>query len=72
MAIAPESRQRGLGRALLVQVMEQFKGHWFLEVRESNAKARRLYEGVGFAVTRRRKNYYSAPLEDGLEMSKHS
>ncbi len=37
-----------------------------LEVRESNAAARALYEKCGFAITGRRKAYYSHPAEDAV------
>ena len=37
-----------------------------LEVRESNEAARRLYEGLGFRVVARRRQYYSRPEEDAL------
>ncbi len=38
----------------------------FLEVRESNAKARTLYERCGFNELARRKKYYLNPVEDGI------
>ena len=38
----------------------------FLEVRESNIAARKLYEKAGFEPTGRRKSYYTDPLEDAL------
>ena len=40
-----------------------------LEVRESNAAARKLYESLGFAVEDRLENYYGD--EDGLRMELH-
>lgn len=44
----------------------------WLEVRESNARARRLYERYGFADVGRRRGYYPAPAglrEDAVVMS---
>ncbi len=38
----------------------------FLEVRESNLPARRLYEKHGFHETGRRRNYYHNPAEDAI------
>ena len=38
----------------------------FLEVRESNTAARRLYEKLGFRQTGRRKSYYTNPIEDAV------
>jgi len=37
-----------------------------LEVRRSNAAARRLYESLGFEVAATRPNYYVSPAEDAL------
>ena len=37
-----------------------------LEVRRSNAPARRLYERLGFEVAATRPNYYVSPQEDAL------
>ena len=72
IAIAPDWRGVGLARGLLWKLLETYKGLWFLEVRESNAPARRLYEAAGFRVIGRRKEYYRDPVEDAIEMSKHS
>jgi ribosomal-protein-alanine N-acetyltransferase len=38
----------------------------FLEVRESNLAARRLYEKLAFMETGRRKLYYQEPEEDAI------
>jgi ribosomal-protein-alanine N-acetyltransferase len=38
----------------------------YLEVRESNTAARRLYEGLGFEVLSRRNDYYRRPVEAAL------
>lgn len=42
----------------------------FLEVRDSNVAARRLYEKLGFTENGRRKAYYSNPTEDAILYSK--
>lgn len=42
----------------------------FLEVRESNLPARRLYEKHGFRQTGRRCNYYQSPPEDAVLYSR--
>ena len=42
----------------------------FLEVRESNTAARKLYEKLGFRETGRRKAYYSNPIEEAILYSK--
>jgi tRNA threonylcarbamoyladenosine biosynthesis protein TsaB len=42
----------------------------YLEVRESNAKARAFYLAQGFEEHGRRKNYYAEPAEDALTLGK--
>ena len=68
IAVAADSRRRGLGRTLLDQLLRQAEDSGaefvFLEVRESNQPARRLYEGAGFVRVGGRKSYYRKPLED--------
>jgi [ribosomal protein S18]-alanine N-acetyltransferase len=70
LAVAPESRGRGIGAALLDAVTTDALGRGtsqlYLEVRESNSAARRLYEAAGFHEIGRRKQYYMRPVEDAL------
>lgn len=70
LAILPAARRRGIARALLLHVLAEAEaaGHLraTLEVRRSNAAARRLYEGLGFTVRGVRSAYYSDPVEDAL------
>ena len=54
---------------LLSALLRQYPGTWFLEVRESNAAARALYDDLGFELRGRRTRYYSDPDEDGLVMA---
>lgn len=69
MAVAPEARRRGLGRALVVAGLHRLAAAGTrtcrLEVRPSNQAARRLYEGLGFRLVGRRPAYY-ADREDAL------
>ena len=64
------SRRQGIGtrllEALLARANESDSTAVFLEVRESNAAARDLYEKMGFQETGRRKGYYSDPAEDAV------
>lgn len=68
IVVAPEERRAGLGTrllaALLAQARETNSQSVFLEVRESNAAARSLYEKAGFKFTAHRKSYYTSPQED--------
>lgn len=61
MAIDPSMQGQGLGFRLLEQSIEQLQNdpiQIFLEVRESNTPAIKLYEKAGFHQIDLRKNYY--------------
>ena len=72
VAIHPDFRGRGIGEALMRQVIDKVRknGATFmtLEVRVSNAPAATLYRKLGFEVLGVRKNYYTHPDEDALMM----
>ena len=74
VAVAPGSRRRGIGAALLAALLEEAARRQAavvqLEVRESNLAARRLYEKNGFETVGKRKKYYEKPTEDAILMSK--
>lgn len=68
MAIDPNFQQRGLGLQLLEQSIDGLGSQCnmvFLEVRQSNTAAIKLYEKIGFAQMDLRKNYY--PTAQGKE-----
>lgn len=59
VAVRPEHRKQGLGRALLhTLLMTEGVTVVFLEVRASNSAARALYRSSGFQETGTRKRYY--------------
>ena len=70
LAVAPRLRKRGIGVALLDSVLGDAAargiGALFLEVRESNLAARKLYASRQFEEVGRRKRYYRSPEEDAL------
>jgi ribosomal-protein-alanine N-acetyltransferase len=72
IAVAPTARRRGVGKLLLDQILRaaaQFGAKTvFLEVRESNDEAKKLYEARGFSIAGRRTDYYRKPDEDALIM----
>ncbi len=72
IAVASQARGQGLGRRLLDDALRRAGAEHvsavYLEVRESNAAARRLYESTGFEVIGRRRRYYRSPDEDALVM----
>lgn len=67
LTVAPAHQGRGHARALLAHLADAAKAHHaaqiWLEVRESNERARRLYERWGFEAIGLRKGYY--PAADG-------
>jgi ribosomal-protein-alanine N-acetyltransferase len=68
VAVIGSARRRGLGSRLLGEflnlVRERGGSEVYLEVRESNLAARRLYEKWAFVETGKRKAYYHDPPED--------
>ncbi|RJF40790.1 ribosomal-protein-alanine N-acetyltransferase [Actinomyces sp. 2119] len=72
VATAPWARRRGLAGTLVTTLVDDARraGCWsvLLEVRESNAVARRLYQSHGFEVIGRRRRYYADPQEDAVVM----
>jgi ribosomal-protein-alanine N-acetyltransferase len=71
MAIDPEARRQGLARQLLQSALKRFPGVWYLETRESNAAAQKLYESVGFRICGRRAAYYTNPRETAIVMKQN-
>lgn len=73
VAVSPDCRRQGIGRALIAELTERAKraGLAFvtLEARASNAPAITLYEGAGFRRVGVRKNFYTAPAEDAVLMT---
>lgn len=74
MAVSADYRRQGIGKALM-QEMEK-RGQqidvsvFFLEVRESNEAAKKLYEQMGYREIGKRKRFYERPVEDAIVMSK--
>lgn len=70
LGVATAHRRQGLGRTLVqgVEVLLAERGvrAVYLEVRESNAGARRLYQSLGFVEVARRTRYYRRPVEDAV------
>lgn len=74
IATLPRFRRRGVGRALLAELFRRADDAGvdclFLDVRESNALARALYNACGFRESGRRSAYYRAPREDAILMER--
>lgn len=72
VAVKAERRQRGIGARLLAYAIKSEVPEGvetvFLEVREANAAARRLYSSEGFTEISIRKNYYKNPTDNAVIM----
>ena len=70
IAVNATVRRGGVGRLLLRHLLTtaRVRGvrEMFLEVRQSNAGARTMYENEGFVEVGRRAKYYVHPVEDAL------
>ena len=75
LAVDPQYRRQGLGRYLLLHLLQQARdAHCtlvLLEVRRSNKSAIRLYQGAGFRQIGTRRNYYPghAQREDAFVLA---
>ncbi len=74
VAVTPTARGRGVGAMLLDAALDEAvrrgAAMTYLEVRESNTAAQRLYTSRGFTTLGRRRNYYHDPLEDALVLGR--
>ena len=68
IAIHPDFRRLHIATELLRAELTRWPGAHFLEVRQSNAAARSLYEGLGFQAVGERPAYYDNPSETGIVM----
>lgn len=74
LAVLPGRRLHGIGSALLARVLSEAPAlgatRAYLEVRQSNDVARRLYQRFGFTVSGTRRGYYSQPVEDAIVLTR--
>ncbi len=72
VAVDEQYRRRGIARTLLESLFaataEDGLRGYTLEVRVSNDRAIRLYEGLGFTITGVRRGYYTDNREDAYVM----
>lgn len=75
VTVSPDHQGRGHARCLLAALQAECRrlhlGTLWLEVRESNQRARTLYRRLGFAEVGLRRGYYPAPAsrrEDAIVM----
>lgn len=73
IAVDIDYRRKGIAAELLKALFDNtadFAQKVMLEVRKSNIAAISLYERNGFETVGMRKNFYQAPLEDAVLMTK--
>lgn len=68
MAVHPNFQRKGFGKKLMEKALSFPANKIFLEVRESNFPAQKLYESFGFKIINKRKNYYQDNNETALVM----
>ena len=73
VAVLPDYRKRGIGRALISELIKLAKENglrlMLLEVRAGNEAATSLYQRLGFERRGLRPHYYKNPREDALLMT---
>jgi len=72
VAVDPPFRRRGVACRLIEQLLANFHGNVYLEVRASNLGARKLYHSIGFEAVGVRNDYYDTPGESAIVMKFHS
>lgn len=74
VCVAQNARRRGVGRQLMEELLKEAKECGvtvlFLEVRQSNEAARKLYTVCGFEEIGMRKGFYELPKEDAVLMQR--
>ena len=69
LVVDPEVRKRGVGSRLMREMLDLRAGAtWYLEVRESNRRARNLYKKLGFSDVSLRQAYYQDTGESAVVM----
>lgn len=73
IAIAKDFQRKGFAKDLVQFIMSKLLDEkcfkFFLEVRESNDVAKKLYEKMGFSMIGSRKKYYHSPDENAMVLS---
>ena len=71
-AVRKDLRGKGIGTDFLTALLEYLKNDGakiaYLDVRESNLAAQKLYQKCGFSPLGRRKRFYENPTEDAIGM----
>ena len=72
LAVHHKHRKKGIGGKLIEKLINDARERGlkklYLEVRQSNVPAQKIYKKHGFKVLDRRREYYQHPVEDALVM----
>lgn len=73
LAVHKDYRRLGIATELVKDIIEDLSENEcrviFLEVRDSNEAAKRIYSEFNFTIIGTRKNYYISPVEDAVVMA---
>jgi len=72
LAVDPAFRHHGVGRRMVQEMISRRPGTLWLEVRETNVNARKLYKSLGFIEAGCRPDYYPDSGESAIVMKVHS
>ncbi len=72
VSVRDDLRGKGIGTAMITALLNYLRQDGakiaYLDVRESNVAARKLYAKCGFSEIGRRKRFYQKPTEDAIGM----
>jgi ribosomal-protein-alanine N-acetyltransferase len=72
LATDPPHRRKGYAKRLIIDLLTSGAEAVFLEVRESNQAAKKLYKSLEFIEVSIRKHYYRDPPESAIVLKFHS
>ncbi|HET9399712.1 MAG TPA: GNAT family N-acetyltransferase [Candidatus Acidoferrales bacterium] len=74
LGVSPQDRRKGIATRLLMQALRHGAQHGvtraYLEVRSKNEAGRNFYAANSFRADGGRENYYTAPSDDAILMSR--
>ena len=68
--VDPAYHGQGIASEMIKMVKEKYRNYLYLEIMPEERKNASFYEKHGFQEAGRRKNYYEAPQEDALLLTK--
>jgi ribosomal-protein-alanine N-acetyltransferase len=79
LTVHPDYRRQGIAKMIFTNAINDLQANgcrfFYLEVRESNNAAKKMYEKLNFKIVGTRKDYYIRPTENAvimmLDLSSH-